>query len=55
MRFYMTDVSDRTAFGKLTWKDLKLSVCDGESYQKEEWFLALSEDMKELLEALKKI
>ena len=51
----MTDVSDQTLLGEKTWKDLKSEVCQSDDYKTKEWFLNLSKDNKELIEALREI
>ena len=41
--------------GEKTWKDLKSEVCQSNDYKTKEWFLNLSNDKKELIEALREI
>ena len=41
-RFYLFDkVSDDSAVGDKTWKDVKQEVCSGEAYMNKSWFTGL--------------
>ena len=54
--FYLPDkISDDTRIGKDTWKDIKVQVCGGESYEKESWFTDLTEHQQTLIKDLKQI
>ena len=54
--FYLQDnISDSTEFGDTCWEKIKKKVCQDEEYIEEEWFKKLSEEEKNLIQALKKV